>query len=96
MNETLLPERQTLSVEEAAEALGIGRTLAYEAVRRGEIPTIRIGKRLLVPRGALDQLLGTATTNGERSRTECTVEPQQPNARSTRISSTLWNESGEA
>ena len=60
MHETPLPERKTLSVEEAAEALGIGRTLAYEAVRRGEIPTVRIGRRLLVPRTALDQLLAAA------------------------------------
>jgi excisionase family DNA binding protein len=60
MHETPLPERKTLSVEEAAEALGIGRTLAYEAVRRGEIPTVRIGRRLLVPRAALDHLLAAA------------------------------------
>jgi excisionase family DNA binding protein len=62
MNENSLPQRKTLSVGEAAEALGIGRTLAYEAVRRGEIPTIRIGRRLLVPRGGLDQLLGSEAT----------------------------------
>ncbi|MHB8438522.1 MAG: helix-turn-helix domain-containing protein [Acidimicrobiales bacterium] len=49
--------RLTLSVEEAAEALGISRALAYEAVRRGEIPNIRIGRRILVPRSALDRLL---------------------------------------
>ncbi len=50
-------DRVTLTVEEAARALGIGRGLAYEAVRRGEIPTVRIGRRLLVPRPALDRLL---------------------------------------
>ena len=36
---------------------GIGRNQAYEAARRGEIPTIRIGKRILVPVAALDRLL---------------------------------------
>lgn len=50
-------ERLTLTVEEAARALGIGRNQAYAAVRRGEIPAIRIGKRLLVPRTALRRLL---------------------------------------
>jgi excisionase family DNA binding protein len=67
VNENPLSQRKTLTVEEAAEALGIGRTLAYEAVRRGEIPTIRIGRRLLVPRAALAQLLGTTATESAHS-----------------------------
>ena len=37
--------------------LGISRASAYEGVRRGEIPAIRIGRRVLVPRVALDRLL---------------------------------------
>jgi excisionase family DNA binding protein len=53
--------RLTLSVEEAAEALGISRALAYESVRRGEIPNIKIGRRILVPRVALDRLLESAS-----------------------------------
>lgn len=53
-------ERQTLTIPEAAKALGICRNQAYEAARRGEIPTIKIGKRLLVPRAALDRLLQSA------------------------------------
>ena len=47
----------TVSVEEAGEILGCSRNTAYEAVRRGEIPVIRIGKRLLVPKAALERLL---------------------------------------
>lgn len=54
------PDRLTLTVEEAAATLGISRASAYEAVRRGEIPAIRIGRRVLVPRVALDRLLGAA------------------------------------
>jgi excisionase family DNA binding protein len=50
-------ERMTLTIPEAAKALGIGRNAGYEAARRGEIPTIRIGKRLLVPRAALERML---------------------------------------
>ena len=49
--------RSTYQVEEAARILGIGRSAAYEAVRRGDIPSIRIGRRVLVPRAALDRLL---------------------------------------
>lgn len=41
-------ERETLSIPEAARVLGISRSLAYEAARRGELSTIRIGKRYLV------------------------------------------------
>ncbi len=52
------PKRLTMSVTEAAKRLGIGRNQGYEAARSGQIPTIKIGKRLLVPTGALDRLLG--------------------------------------
>ena len=55
-----LETRQTVTVEEAAKLLGIGRGSAYEAVRRGELPAIRLGKRLVVPRAALDRLLASA------------------------------------
>ncbi len=47
-----------LTVEEAAATLGISRAGAYDAVRRGEIPSIRIGRRVLVPRAALHRILG--------------------------------------
>jgi len=50
-------EKLTFSVDETAKILGIGRNLAYEAVARGEIPVIRVGKRLLVPKAALEKLL---------------------------------------
>jgi excisionase family DNA binding protein len=53
-------ESATLSVEETAKVLGIGRNSAYEGVRTGEIPSIRIGKRILVPRLALEQILKDA------------------------------------
>lgn len=50
-------DRQTLTVEEAAALLGIGRNSAYQAVASGQLPVIRIGRRLLVPRAALERLL---------------------------------------
>ena len=49
--------RLTLTIEEAAKLLGIGRQLAYDRVKTGEIPVIKIGRRLLVPRRALEKLL---------------------------------------
>lgn len=50
-------ERKTYGVEEAGRLLGIGRNQAYEAAKRGDIPTIKIGKRILVPKAALDRML---------------------------------------
>jgi len=50
----------TMSVEEAARTLGISRGSAYTHARDGSLPTIRLGKRLLVPKAALDKLLMTA------------------------------------
>jgi excisionase family DNA binding protein len=50
-------ERATLSISEAAKLLGIGRNQAYQAAHRGEIPTLKIGSRLLVPRAALAKML---------------------------------------
>jgi len=44
----------TMSVEEAGKLLGIGRPSAYGAVRRGELPSLKIGRRILVPRSARD------------------------------------------
>lgn len=49
--------RLVFTVEEAATLLGISRSFAYEAVQRGEIPSMRIGKRILVPKAALQRLL---------------------------------------
>ena len=50
-------ERLTLSVEETARVLGISRGSCYEAVKQGQIPHIRFGKRILIPRKALLKML---------------------------------------
>lgn len=50
-------EPLTVTVPEAARILGIGRASAYEAARIGQIPTIKIGRRRLVARSALERLL---------------------------------------
>lgn len=48
----------TYTAREAAERLGIGLTSLYAAVQRGELPSIRVGRRVLVPRRSLDAMLG--------------------------------------
>ena len=57
-----LEDRLTVTVEEAASLLSLGRTAAYEAARRGEIPTRRLGRRLIVPVPALLAWLAAGET----------------------------------
>ena len=44
-----------ISVPETARLLGIGRNLAYQLVREGRLPHVRLGRRVLVPRWCLEQ-----------------------------------------
>lgn len=53
-----LAGQATLTVEETAQLLGLGRTAAYEAARRGQLPTRRLGRRIFVPVPALLEWLG--------------------------------------
>ena len=53
-------QRDTYTIQEAGQRLGIGRNAAYDAARRGEIPTIKIGRRLLVPKRLFERLLDDA------------------------------------
>ena len=46
-----------LSVYEFRTLSGLSKTSIYEAVRRGEISSVRVGKRILIPVYALDELL---------------------------------------
>jgi excisionase family DNA binding protein len=55
--DTRTGEPIVISVPEAARLAGLSRQSAYEAARRGDIPTIRIGRRILVPREKLIRLL---------------------------------------
>jgi excisionase family DNA binding protein len=50
----------TISVDEAARILGYSRNTAYEAVKRGQLPVIRLGRKIRVPKVALQRLLDDA------------------------------------
>jgi excisionase family DNA binding protein len=56
-----LEAMETYTVEETARILRIGRNSAYDAIRAGAIPALRIGRRIVVPRVALDRLLAAGT-----------------------------------
>ena len=51
-------QQPTLSVSEAASVLGLSRNSVYAAIRSGEVPSIRVGRRFLVPTALLAEMLG--------------------------------------
>ena len=53
-----MSERLTYTVGEAAKAIGVSRSLAYELVRRGDLRTVHVGRRVLVPRDVVRDFLG--------------------------------------
>ena len=56
-------ERSTYTVTEAAQLLGLSRNRTYEAISAGEVPALRIGRRVLVPRAALERMLSEVGTD---------------------------------
>ncbi len=69
-----------LTVKEAAGLLRISRGLAYEMVRQGWLPSIRLGRRILVPRRALERMLASAESQpaGQGIVIRSTAERRQP------------------
>lgn len=51
-------QRAVFTVREAATILGVGRNTLYEALRRDELPALRLGRRLLIPAAWLERILG--------------------------------------
>ena len=50
-------QKQTISVEEFGQIIGIGRNSAYQAVERGDVRAVRLGKRILIPKTELTRIL---------------------------------------
>lgn len=55
-----MEDRLTLTVVEAAQVLGVSRAFAYQLVARGELPSLRLERRIVVPRRALEVLIAQA------------------------------------
>ena len=55
----------TVNIPDAAEILGIGRQTAYDLARQGKLPVLRLGKRLVVPKVALERMLADAGKTGD-------------------------------
>ena len=69
-----MDEPLAYSVEEAACILGISRTKAYECVRTGQLRTIEVDRRLLVPAVAIDELLDNDQLRPRRRAVRRSVE----------------------
>ena len=57
-------EKLTFTVSEAAVWLGISRTTAYEGVHTGQLRAVRLGRRLVIPREAIVELLAGPAASG--------------------------------
>lgn len=61
-------EKMVYTIQEFARILGIGRSLAYELARRGEIPVVELGRRKLIPKNAVEQMLQAAAARNTHDR----------------------------
>ena len=52
-----IDRRLCVTVPEAAKMLGISRNFCYQLVREGKLPSIKFGKRILIPLAALEKML---------------------------------------
>ena len=57
-------EKKVMSIREVSQALGIGRSLTFKLINSGEIQSIRLGRRILVPVSALEKI--TSGQNNEK------------------------------
>jgi excisionase family DNA binding protein len=55
----------TVSVPEAGRLLGYSRNTTYEAIQRGELPVIRLGRKIRVPLAAIDRMLSCGLSGAE-------------------------------
>lgn len=60
-----MPTAELLTVPEAARRLSLGRATTYQLVRRGELPSVRVGRAVRVPARALEAWIAARTTGGE-------------------------------
>ena len=78
MVKTNTSERLTVTVVEAARILGIGRALAYQAAATGDLPTVRVGKRILVPLARLQLMLESEPLHQPETKQKGPVQEKSP------------------
>ncbi|UAT32522.1 helix-turn-helix domain-containing protein [Bacillus badius] len=58
-------ERQTMTAQETADYLGVSKDLVYNMVKTGELPAVRIGRRILFRREALERWMQMQEMKGQ-------------------------------
>ena len=61
-------EPDVLRVKDAAKRLGLGRIATYRAIKRGEIPVLKFGRRIVVPVPMLEEMLRTGRVPGAQTQ----------------------------
>ena len=72
------PRPRTYTVEEAARLLGISRSHAYVCVRTGELPSLRLRRRIVIPEHALEAMFEAAEKIGNTHRLPWTMRATIP------------------
>jgi excisionase family DNA binding protein len=70
-------DKLLLTVSEAAERLGIGRSFAYQLVSRGELASLKLGRARRVPTTALDDFIAQQLSHGQATERPAVV-PSRP------------------
>lgn len=83
-------ERLTLTIAETAKLLGVSLPTAYLLAKRGEIPVLKLGKRLVVPRRALDDFLASA--KARNAQNDQKGKPHSPTQLPEFFRSACWHE----
>jgi hypothetical protein len=86
-----MPAPSSVPAENAGALFGITRTLAYELVRRGEIPSLGLDRGVVVPVHALRLMVGTVGTD-DNPATRPADENPAPRESIERVAS-LWSAS---
>jgi excisionase family DNA binding protein len=74
---TLADAPAVLTVEETGQLLRIGRSAAYAAVKAGEIPSIKVGRSIRVPRHRLEAMLGAPENESARGGQPASAEDER-------------------
>jgi excisionase family DNA binding protein len=65
-NDDETPAARLLSIEQVIEALGVSRTTVYQLLVSGKLRSIKINRRRLIPREAIDELIAVLSKESER------------------------------
>jgi excisionase family DNA binding protein len=71
-------DRLTYSVAEAARVLGISRSYCYELVQGGQLPSLRLGRRRLIPRAALERFVEAPAASQPATHAAPTSRSDEP------------------